>query len=88
MAPWKMENAAAAARPVDGPTMSSDANDNRSKDAADRAMGDKPMTGAQAARLRKLCEETQRPDMFDDALSEGEASRRIEVLRDSRQGYR
>ncbi len=72
---------------AENPKMAPDAHDNQIKDPADWVTGDEPMTGAQASYLKTLCEQTQRPDMFEDTLTKSEASRRIDELRDSRQGY-
>ena len=71
----------------ENPKIAPDANDNQIKDPADWVTGDEPMTGAQASYLKTLCEQTQRPDMFDAEITKSEASKRIDVLRDSRQGY-
>jgi hypothetical protein len=71
----------------DNPKIAPDANDNQIKDPADWVTGDEPMTGAQASYLKTLSEQTQRPDMFDPNLSKSEASKRIDELKESRQGY-
>ncbi len=72
---------------TDNPKVAPDAHDNQIKDPADWVTGDEPMTGAQASYLKTLSEQTQRPDMFDAELSKSEASKRIDELRESRQGY-
>ncbi len=86
MASLKPE-AAAEEPQSENPKVAPDAHDNQIKDPADWVTGDEPMTGAQASYLKTLCEQTQRPDMFDADLTKSEASRRIDELRDSRQGY-
>ncbi len=71
----------------DNPKVSPDGHDNQIKDPADWVTGDEPMTGAQASYLKTLTEQTQRPDMFDANLSKSEASKRIDELKENRQGY-
>jgi Protein of unknown function (DUF3072) len=41
-----------------------------------------PMTGAQAASLRRLAEEIREPHVFDAGLSKSEAARRIDRLQE------
>ncbi len=41
-----------------------------------------PMTGAQAAALRRLAEEIREPHAFDASLSKSQAARRIERLQE------
>jgi hypothetical protein len=41
-----------------------------------------PMTGAQAASLRRLAEEIREPHAFDAGLSKSEAARRIDRLQE------
>ena len=41
-----------------------------------------PMTGTQAASLRRLAEEIREPHAFDAGLSKSEAARRIERLQE------
>ncbi len=41
-----------------------------------------PMTGAQAAALRRLAEEIREPHAFDAGLSKSQAARRIERLQE------
>ncbi len=41
-----------------------------------------PMTGAQAASLRRLAEEIKEPQAFDEGLSKSEARRRIYRLQE------
>jgi len=72
---------------AENPKTAPDANDNQIKDPADWVTGDEPMTGAQASYLKTLSEQTQRPDMFEAELTKSEASKRIDALRESRQGY-
>ncbi|MCY7314433.1 MAG: DUF3072 domain-containing protein [Rubrivivax sp.] len=54
---------------------------NMKKDPADWVTGDEPMTGAQKSYLKTLSEEAHEP--FDEALSKGAASSRIEELQAS-----
>ena len=44
--------------------------------------GREPMTGAQASQLKTLCEEVREPNAFSHRLSKGEASRRIDALKE------
>jgi hypothetical protein len=46
------------------------------------ALEREPMTGAQAAFLRRLAEEIREPHAFDAGLSKTEAARRIERLQE------
>ena len=41
-----------------------------------------PMTGAQAASLKRLAEEIREPQAFDAGLSKSEAARRIDRLQE------
>ena len=41
-----------------------------------------PMTGAQAASLKRLAEEIREPQAFDASLSKSEAARRIDRLKE------
>jgi len=41
-----------------------------------------PMTGAQAASLKRLAEEIREPRVFDPGLSKSEAARRIDRLQE------
>lgn len=52
---------------------------NAEKDPADWATGDEPMTGAQASYLKTLCDEAG--EAFDEKLTKGEASKKIDALR-------
>ncbi len=52
--------------------------DNTQKDPQSWVTGDEPMTGAQASYLRTLSEEAN--ESFDESLSKGDASKRIEEL--------
>jgi Protein of unknown function (DUF3072) len=54
---------------------------NTQKDPDDWVSGDEPMTGAQASYLKTLCEQAQRPDLFDDNLTKAEASKLIDEMR-------
>jgi hypothetical protein len=54
---------------------------NTLKDPDDWVSGDEPMTGAQASYLKTLCEQAQRPDLFDDNLTKAEASKLIDEMR-------
>ena len=56
-----------------------EAGSNLEKDPEDWVTADEPMTGAQASYLKTLCEEADEP--FDDKLSKGEASKRIDALK-------
>ena len=47
-------------------------------DSADPGAANDPITEAQAARLRALCDKTGEP--FDTALTQGQAAERIEIL--------
>jgi hypothetical protein len=51
---------------------------NAIKDPDDWTTGEEPMTGAQASYLKTLSEEAGEP--FDDSLSKGDASKRIDEL--------
>ena len=52
---------------------------NAEKDPADWATGDEPMTGAQKSYLKTLCDEAG--EVFDETLTKGEASKKIDGLR-------
>ena len=54
-------------------------NSNTVKDPHDWTTGGEPMTGAQASYLKTLSEQTHTE--FDETLSKGEASMRIDELR-------
>jgi hypothetical protein len=62
-------------------TGSNTLNSNTLKDPDDLVSGDEPMTGAQASYLKTLCEQAQRPDLFDDNLTKAEASKLIDEMR-------
>jgi hypothetical protein len=47
-----------------------------------RVAGREPMTGAQASYLKSLCEEVREPNAFQEGLSQSEASRRINALKE------
>ncbi|MCW5658026.1 MAG: DUF3072 domain-containing protein [Burkholderiaceae bacterium] len=51
---------------------------NMRKDPDDWVSGDEPMTGAQKAYLKTLCEQSRQP--FDDTLTKAQASKRIDEL--------
>ena len=51
---------------------------NTQKDPDDWVTGDEPMTGAQASYLRTLSQEAGEP--FEEGLSKGDASKRIDEL--------
>ena len=50
------------------------------KDPDEWFSGDDPMTGAQAAYLKTLCEQTATPELFDENLTKAEASKRIDQM--------
>lgn len=54
---------------------------NATKDPADWATGGEPMTGAQQSYLKTLSDEAGVP--FDDGLTKGYASKKIEELREN-----
>jgi hypothetical protein len=56
--------------------------DNTEKPVEQWVTGDDPMTGAQASYLKTLSEQAKDPDAYDDDLSKGEASKRIDALRE------
>ena len=60
--------------------MSNDATpgSNREKDVEEWVTHDEPMTGAQASYLQTLSQEAGEP--FDESLTKGEASKRIDEL--------
>ena len=53
---------------------------NAVKDPADWTTGGEPMTGAQASYLKTLSEEAH--EEFDDGLTKGDASKKIDELQD------
>jgi hypothetical protein len=53
---------------------------NAEKDPDDWTTGDEPMTGAQASYLKTLSEEAG--EAFDESLTKGDASKRIDALQD------
>ena len=53
---------------------------NTQKDPADWATGDEPMTGAQQSYLKTLCADTG--EAFDSTLTKGQASAKIDTLRE------
>ena len=54
-------------------------NSNTVKDPSNWTTGGEPMTGAQASYLKTLSEQTDTP--FDESLTKGEASMKIDELR-------
>lgn len=52
------------------------------KDPEDWFSGDDPMTGAQASYLKTLSEQAEQPTAYEDGLSKGEASKRIDQLKE------
>ena len=61
--------------------LSSDLTSTRTSQAA-WSQGREPMTGAQAASLRRLADEIREPHAFDAGLSKSEAARRIDRLQE------
>ncbi|TPW26137.1 DUF3072 domain-containing protein [Pararhizobium mangrovi] len=59
----------------------SDDGSNTRKDPEDWVSGDDPMTGAQASYLKTLSEQAHEPDAYEDGLTKGEASERIDRLK-------
>ncbi len=53
---------------------------NAEKDPDDWTTGDEAMTGAQASYLKTLSEEAGEP--FDESLTKGDASKRIDALKE------
>ncbi len=53
---------------------------NAEKDPNDWTTGDEPMTGAQASYLKTLSEEAG--EEFDESLTKGDASKRIDALQE------
>lgn len=53
---------------------------NAEKDPDDWTTGDEAMTGAQASYLKTLSEEAGEP--FDDSLTKGDASKKIDALQE------
>jgi len=70
----------ADASPTTNPKTHPDPNSNAEKPVDDWVTGDEPMTGAQASYLKTLCE--QAGEEFDAGLSKGEASKRIDALKE------
>ena len=54
---------------------------NQQKDPSDWVTGGEAMTGAQASYLKTLCEEAN--ETFDPSLNKGDASKRIDALRNA-----
>ena len=55
---------------------------NTQKDPDDWVSGDDPMTGAQASYLKTLCEQAGTPDVFNENLTNAEASKLIDEMRE------
>jgi hypothetical protein len=55
--------------------------DNAKKDPDEWLSGNDPMTGAQASYLKTLCEQAGMPELFNDNLTEAEASKLIDEMR-------
>ena len=55
---------------------------NTQKNPDEWVSGDDPMTGAQASYLKTLCEQAGTPEMFDDGLTKGHASKLIDEMRE------
>jgi|RhiMetStandDraft_4_1073278.scaffolds.fasta_scaffold791425_1 hypothetical protein len=55
-----------------------DPTDNTKKDPDEWVSGDDPMTGAQAAYLKTLCEQAWTSELYDDNLTKAEASKLID----------
>ena len=51
------------------------------KEPDERVSGDDPMTASQASYLKTLSEEAADPDAYDENLTEAEASKRIDALK-------
>ena len=62
-------------------TPKQDAPGNADKPVDEWTTGDEPMTGAQASYLKTLSQEAG--EEFDENLSKGEASKRIDALQDA-----
>ncbi|MGO4386421.1 DUF3072 domain-containing protein [Microvirga sp. 2YAF29] len=71
---------------ADNPKMNPDIVDNQIKDPEEWVSGHEPMTGAQASYLKTLSEQAHEPDAYDPKLDKAEASKRIDQLRQDRQG--
>jgi hypothetical protein len=71
---------------TENPKVNPDAVDNQIKDPEDWVTGHEPMTGAQASYLKTLSEQAHEPDAYDPKLDKAEASKRIDHLRQERQG--
>jgi Protein of unknown function (DUF3072) len=70
------------------PTIDPAPNSNAEKVPDDWVSGDEPMTGAQASYLKRLSEECDDPDAFDQGLTKAEASKRIDALKAKRRPVR
>lgn len=71
---------------IDNPKTDPTPSDNQIKDPEDWVTGDEPMTGAQASYLKTLSEQAHEPEAYDPKLDKAEASKRIDQLRQHRQG--
>ncbi len=68
------------------PKVGLNAEDNRIKDPEDWVTGHEPMTGAQASYLKTLSEQAHDPEAFNPQLDKAEASKRIDALKQDKQG--
>ena len=64
------------------PKLDSDPADNTRKDPDNWVSGGDPMTGAQASYLKTLSEQAKDDGAFDETLTNAEASKRIDALKD------
>jgi hypothetical protein len=71
---------------TENPKVNPDTVDNQIKDPENWVTGHEPMTGAQASYLKTLSEQAHEPDAYDPKLDKAEASKRIDHLRQERQG--
>ncbi len=74
------------AKDIDNPKANPTPVDNQIKDPEEWVSGHEPMTGAQASYLKTLSEQAHDPDAYDPKLDKAEASKRIDQLRQERQG--
>jgi hypothetical protein len=71
---------------TDNPKLDPAPIDNQIKDPEEWVSGHEPMTGAQASYLKTLSEQAHDPDAYDPKLDKAEASKRIDRLKQDRQG--
>jgi Protein of unknown function (DUF3072) len=57
--------------------------DNTQKNPDGWVSGDGPRTGAQASYLKTLCEQAGTPEMIDDNLTNAQASKLIDEMRET-----